>query len=433
MISNKSLKMKHKLWAGLSAFFIVICLLIAATAKWMITDEPLSASSKKHLKTDLLYHPDTEQHPYFAFLGVNAKDQVDADVLGRYRYHQEWANYIQNKNALQQPEIDQGLNQNLTRADLSDAEKQLLHQLQQDLNQASDEFEHRILGNKTVLQKLIKREAIPLKRLSGLLQQNQYVSLVLPLQAASPNYSYIRHLQILTLANIELNAADQLSEYRAQFQQAHDFTQNRLSLIEKMLMQNWMSQMIDQIRREQLRMKVKTNLKALSSEQLSLHASLENELATQYLVTQYLAPFYVADGKNMSWVYLPNKTFNAIAEQNAVYWSFSAVPYTELEQKLGAIEHPVKSKWRLKNSVGHILSQVSEPNYERYMVMTQALNNKIFAFNALNTGELDIAQLNQNAEGRQYFEKQGKLCVEIPYPENEIAALNLKIDSCVKI
>ena len=65
--------------------------------------------------------------------------------------------------------------------------------------------------------------------------------------------------------------------------------------------------------------------------------------------------------------------------------------------------------------------------------MTQVLNNKILAFNALNTGELDIAQLNRNAEGRRYFEKQGKLCVEIPYPGNEIAALNLKIDSCVKI
>jgi hypothetical protein len=240
-------------------------------------------------------------------------------------------------------------------------------------------------------------------------------------------------LQILTLANIELNAADQLSEYRAQFQQAHDFTQNRLSLIEKMLMQNWMSQMIDQIRREQQRIQAKTNLLALSPEQLSLQASLENELAAQYLVTQYLAQFYAADGKKMSWVYLPNKTFNAIAEQNALYWSFSAVPYTELEQKLGAIEHPVKSKWRLKNSVGHILSQVSAPNFERYMVMTQVLNNKILAFNAVNQGYRSMAELNDPAEGRRYFEKAGKLCIEPPYPKEKIAGLQLKTDSCVDI
>ena len=100
---------------------------------------------------------------------------------------------------------------------------------------------------------------------------------------------------------------------------------------------------------------------------------------------------------------------------------------------MGDLQPKENGGWQIKNSVGHILSQVSAPNYERYIVMTQVLNNKILAFNAVNQEYRSMAELNDPAEGRRYFEKAGKLCIEPPYPKEKIAGLQLKTDSCVDI
>src|SRR5690606_41932751 len=66
-----------------------------------------------------------------------------------------------------------------------------------------------------------------------------------------PDYRYIQNLQLLKLVHIQLNSGSKVQDYAQQFHQVLDFSRNRLSLVEKMLLQNWLSQMIDLIRIEQ--------------------------------------------------------------------------------------------------------------------------------------------------------------------------------------
>jgi hypothetical protein len=152
-----------------------------------------------------------------------------------------------------------------------------------------------------------------------------------------------------------------------------------------------------------------------------------------YLLTQYLPHSAEVSSVQVEWLYLPNKTFNAIASQYERYWMLSEVPYDELKQQFSVMKPVSLSKWRLKNAIGHILSHVSTPNFEKYLLMNHILNNKILVFNTLSYGVPDLEVLNQNPEGRRYFQQEGKLCIELPFPEHKLPELNLKQDSCVEI
>ena len=354
-------------------------------------------------------------------------------MLGRYRYHREWANYIRDQKADEYREIDSGLNRQLSRDGFSEGEIELMKNLQMSLEDSPEQFSALVVEQKKSLQALLERERIPLQRFSDLLRRKDYTSLVIPPQASGPDYIYIRNLQLLKLVQIQLDPNSRMQLYVQQFHQALEFTHNRLSLVEKMLMQNWLSQMIDLIRTEQKNEKNPIQLKHLDSDQLGLKPSLQNELMGNYLLTQYLPHSPEVRSVKIEWLYLPNKTFNAIATQYEVYWKLSEIPYAELKQQFSAIEHQSRSKWHLKNAIGHILSQVGTPNFEKYLLMNHILNNKILSFNALSSESLDLEVLNQNPEGRRYFQKAGKLCIELPFPKHKLSELNLKQDSCVEI
>lgn len=426
-------QVKKRLWLWVIAIVVGIVILLILTAKWMRTDEPLTDAANKFIQPDLIYRANIQQHPYFYLLGIDAKDDVNSHALGRYRYHREWVNYIRDQNSDENREIDSGLSKKLTRESFSEDEMELIKNLQMSLGDSVEQFSVLVAEHKKTLQVLIERERIPLQRFSDLLARKDYISLVSPPQASGPDYSYIRTLQLLKLAQIQLDPSSKVQTYAQQFHQVLEFTHHRISLIEKMLMQNWLSQMVDLIRLEQKKENNSIQLKHLDLNQLGLKASLQNELMGRYLLTQYLPHSSEVKSVQLEWLYLPNKTFNAIVEQYEVYWTLSETPYTALEQQFSIIEHSSLSKWRLKNAIGHILSQVGTPNFEKYLLMNHILNNKILSFNALSNGVLDLKILNQNAEGRRYFQKEGKLCVEPPFPKHKLPELNLKQDSCVEI
>ena len=424
--------MRVALWVVGVVF--VVAILIAVFLHWLRTDQALSIEAKNLIQHDLLYQPSLKVAPYFDLLGIDTKDNLNPQVLGRWRYHREWANYIGESTATEQVDMPNALNQHLVREHFSEKNTALLEQVKTALNHQPTEFKILVRQHAAVLQALINQEHIPLKRLNDLWLRTDYVSLPQAPIAASPDYKYLYQLQILTLAKIELNSADKLHDYKVLFDHALHFTQNRLSVIEKMLTQKLLNQLIEQMREEQLSTSKSLMLPTLNTEQLSIQSSLQNEATTQYLVLRYLSLSYRGAENSGKWTtYLPNMTFNELAERDSIYSELSRVPYHQLKQKMGELQPKENGGWQVKNFVGHTLAQIGGPEFKKYLLMNHILNNKIFAFNALNTGELDIVQLNRNAEGRRYFEKQGKLCVEIPYPENEIAALNLKIDSCVKI
>lgn len=424
---------KHKIYLCLMAMVVAIAILFVFTAQWMRTDEPLTDTAKKFIQPDLIYSANIQQHPYFYVLGINAKDEVNPYALGRYRYHREWANYIRDQNAEEYREIDSGLSGQLTRNGFSDDEIQLMQNLQKSLGDSPEAFSLLVAEHKKILHALLERERIPLKRFSDLFDDKDYVSLVNPPQAGGPDYRYIQNLQLLKLVQIQLDPRSKVQPYAQQFHQVLEFTQNRLSLIEKMLMQNWLSQMVDLIRIEQKNEKYSIQLKSLDSDQLGLKTSLQNELMGSYLLTQYLPHSAEVSSVQVEWLYLPNKTFNAIASQYERYWMLSEVPYDELKQQFSVMKPVSLSKWRLKNAIGHILSHVSTPNFEKYLLMNHILNNKILVFNTLSYGVPDLEVLNQNPEGRRYFQQEGKLCIELPFPEHKLPELNLKQDSCVEI
>ncbi len=424
---------RWRIW-GVAGIVVGIIILLLLTAKWMRTDEPLSDTAKKFMQPDLIYRAKTQQHPYFYLLGIDAKDEINPHALGRYRYHREWANYIRDQNADEYYKLDSGLSKKLTREGFSEDEIELIKNLQLSLNNSPKQFSILVVEQKKSLQALLERERIPLQRFSDLLGRKDYMSLVIPSQASGPDYSYIRNLQLLKLVQIQLDSTSNLVQpYAQQFHQVLEFTHNCISLIEKMLLQNWLSQMIDLIRLEQKNENHPILLKSLDLDQLGLKTSLQNELMGSYLLTQYLPYSPEVNAVRLEWLYLPNKTFNAIATQYEVYWRLSEAPYTELEQRFSAIEHPSLPKWRLKNTLGHILSQVSTSNFEKYLLMNHILNNKILAFNALSNRVLDLDVLNQTSDGRRYFKKEGKLCIELPFPKHKLPELKLKQDSCVQI
>src|SRR5690606_38276889 len=346
-------KIKWRLgWRSAAIVAGVIILLL--TAKWMRTDEPLSDTAKQFIQPDLIYRAKIQQHPYFYLLGIDAKDKVHPHVLGRYRYHREWANYIRDQHAGEYHNIDSGLSKKLTREGFSEDEIELMKNLQLSLNDSPKQFSILVAEHKKSLHVLLERERIPLQRFSDLLGRKDYISLVIPPQATGPDYSYIRNLQLLKLVQIQLDSAGNLVQpYAQQFHQVLEFTHNRISLIEKMLMQNWLIQIIDLIRLEQRNENHPILLKSLDLDQLGLKTSLQNELMGGYLLTQYLPYSPEVNAVQLEWLYLPNKTFNVIAAQYEAYWELSETPYTELEERFSVVEHPSPSKWHLKNALGH--------------------------------------------------------------------------------
>ena len=425
-------RFKQKIFLGLVVFIGLIVLLLCLAARWMRADEPLTEFSKNVIQSDLLYTVKLKQHPYFLFLGLNAKDEIAPEQLGRYRYHREWANFLLDPNESEVTQIDQGWDESMQRPMLNADVRNLLKQFQSKITDR-ESLELFLKEHEDQLQLLIQQEQIPLLRLQQLIQQDDYVSLVLPSQAINPNYSYILDLQRLSLVDQLLNHAS-LENYHAQFKQLHRFTQNRLSIIEKMMMQNWMDQIIDVMRMTQKRNPKPVALEALNQDQLSLVSSLEHELGVQYVYLQLLPDSFSSGGKSSTWVFLPNRTFNSVVQNYQVYFDLSNHPYAELQKSFAQPLLEMKpKKWVMKNFYGERIAELKPPSFEKYILMTHMLNNKILAFNAVNAQRLNLAELNQNSEGRHYYIHDSKLCIEIPYALEKIPQLNLKTDSCVAI
>lgn len=342
--------MRVALWVVGIVF--VVAMLISAFLHWLRTDQALSIEARNLIQHDLLYQPSLKVAPYFDLLGIDAKDQLNPQVLGRWRYHREWANYIGELTLTEQVDIPNALNQHLVRKHFSEKNTALFEQLKIALNHQPAKFKILVREHATVLQALINQEHIPLKRLNDLWLRTNYVSLPQAPIATSPNYKYLYQLQILTLAEIELNSVDKLHAYKVLFDRALDFTQNRLSIIEKMLTQNLLNQLIEQMREEQLSTPKSLMLQTLNTEQLSIQSSLQNEATTQYLVLQYLSLSYRGAEDGGKWTtFLPNMTFNELVERDSIYSELSRVPYHQLKQKMGDLQPKENGGWQIKNSV----------------------------------------------------------------------------------
>ena len=185
--------MRVALWVVGVVF--VVAILIAVFLHWLRTDQALSIEAKNLIQHDLLYQPSLKVAPYFDLLGIDTKDNLNPQVLGRWRYHREWANYIGESTATEQVDMPNALNQHLVREHFSEKNTALLEQVKTALNHQPTEFKILVRQHAAVLQALINQEHIPLKRLNDLWLRTDYVSLPQAPIAASPNYKYLYQLR----------------------------------------------------------------------------------------------------------------------------------------------------------------------------------------------------------------------------------------------
>ena len=419
-----------KIWNYVLIVAFLLGVSLFGFVSWLRQDTVLSTQAREKIRSDLFYDTNLKQHPYFLFLGINARDEIDSNQLGRYRYHREWANFLQDP-MVEVSQIDEGLDASLQREGFDHQDRELLKEFQSVISNQK-QLDLFLKQHSAQLHQLIQAEKIPLQRLQQLLLQKNYASLLMHPQAIYPNYSYVLDLQRLALVDRLLNQAT-LEGYQRQFQHVHQFTQNRLSVVEKMMMQNWMNQLIDILRMKQRMNAQPMMLESLTQNQLSLVSSLEHELAVQYAYLKQLPSSFPQGERASTWVFLPNRTFNKVAQNYQYYFDLSSLSYSEL-QKGFAQQGVIKpSQWAVKNYYGEKIAQIQPPSFEKYLVMTHILNNKILSFNAVNAEQLNVAELNRNKEGRYYYIQDAKLCIETPYPMDKISELNLKTDSCVAI
>ena len=84
IIQNKK-SMKQKI------IFIILLLLAVVVCLWPRWDERIDPRVLKWHHSEISYHSNYTQEPYFNLLGLNAADRFSALNIGRYRYHQDWS------------------------------------------------------------------------------------------------------------------------------------------------------------------------------------------------------------------------------------------------------------------------------------------------------------------------------------------------------
>jgi hypothetical protein len=91
-------------------------------------------------------------------------------------------------------------------------------------------------------------------------------------------------LAILYQINIALNKEDKLDAYMAEYHRLQQMLERPNSLVERMLIQNWLARYVRIIRNEQLKTGQVVYLEPLSTRQLSLRSAAQLEAYGVYAV-----------------------------------------------------------------------------------------------------------------------------------------------------
>ncbi|WP_180114324.1 hypothetical protein [Acinetobacter sp. YH12063] len=412
--------------------FLLLLAVVVCFCLWLRWDERIDPRVLKWQQSEISYHSNYTQEPYFNLLGLNAADRFSALNVGRYRYHQDWAFSLlgqEHQNVLGQP-----LNAKLTREKWSEEQTNLVAEFQQllvDDPKAASAF---VVEHHQVLGALIQQEKVPLQRFNTWLQHaDQYRSLSMPSNSAYPDFKYLNQLAILYQINIALNKEDKLDAYMAEYHRLQQILERPISLVERMLIQSWLARYVRIIRNEQLKTGQVVYLEPLSASQLSLRSAAQLEAYGVYAVLKQVQQLSDWNTSLMYWLYLPNQTVNQLFKQYEEAAQLSELSYDSFRMQAGQKQGQYSS-WHIKNYLGNTLSNIEGVPWERYVLAGHILNDRIMIFNLLNQGATDLTQLNQNSHGRRFFKKEGMLCAEVPYPREQFRAHNWNIlDSCVQL
>ncbi|WP_180065384.1 MULTISPECIES: hypothetical protein [unclassified Acinetobacter] len=170
--------------------FIILLLLAVVVCLWLRWDERIDPRVLKWQQSEISYHSNYTQEPYFNLLGLNAGDRFSALNVGRYRYHQDWAFSLLEQE--QQNVLGQPLNAKLTREKWSEEQTNLVAEFQQLLVDDPKAVSAFVVEHRLVLGALIQQEKVSLQRFNTWLQHaDQYLSLSMPSNSAYPDFKYL--------------------------------------------------------------------------------------------------------------------------------------------------------------------------------------------------------------------------------------------------
>lgn len=395
---------------------------------WLQQDDELSAQTKALIDADYAFQSDLKQHPFFYAWGMDAKADVEPESLGRLRYYEQWQQQgkpLSSANKAAPMQIQQ-----LQKHPLLAEQKQVLDELNQVLLQTPEQSESFIRQHQSQFVAMFATEQFAIQRYLHWLNSTDYVSLLLPADGALPDYQTLRDLHLLHAVQLSLKSKDESKTALLQYISALQNMQGqKLSMIEKYIMQNFMWQSLDMLNLKAQHASV--HVAPLTQHVLSLRQSMRYEVSQNAHSFQSLAlPEGISDWQYRL-VYLPNRSLNQQVKDIEPSIALSELSYLDFLQQYEHFQPEKRSKYVLKNSVGNILAQVAVVDWRPYALRSRILDNKIRVFNAVQKQE-SVEELNKNREGYDYYQKGHQLCLKQPFPQQKLPAY-LAQDTCMPI
>ncbi len=413
--------LKKLKWFGGSGFLLLVVFML-----WLHHDEPLSQETQQLLSLQEGYKPELKTHPYFFMLGFDAKQNVDPMVLGRLRYHQDWANYFQHKQNLSgQPSA---LELKLTSSGTSAETKQLLSDFKRQY-QTEQSFDMGwIVQHKIQIQKAIQRDYGWIERYQTLLQQSPQSELLQPPDAVWANYGLLMNVHYLYLMNLLTSnqPAQQLQQYIEHLTQSMSRSNHlvdQMVLVEKI---NTSTQLLHDLNRKEHH---HLSLDGLSLQQLSMRKTLAMEANIMVLVNPFNVTHSSESGDGVTFwqrlalpfVYLPHMTTNQYVRDLQQVIVLSEMNYADFKKDINHLAAIKPDHIVVKNFVGNILMQIGGPSMQKYLIKMRQLDHTILLFNVLNSQQTwNVQSLNQNKEGYEFYQTDTRLCIKSPYLEKTV-------------
>ncbi|RYL22985.1 hypothetical protein [Acinetobacter piscicola] len=427
-----------------------LVLLLSGVVFWLIQDEPISQNAMALLADVRLYETDLKQDPYFLWLGFDAKTDAEQQLLGQKIYHRDWKNFYQTNSVY----IDEPIEKfsELQGDFLTEADEKVFEQLIKDLQVEIGIEAYQ--KQQRALEEIYSRQSVLNARWQALLHQapTQKV-LVLSVEGAIPNFTLMMKIHRLYVAHLLFQQDVAALVRYTEALIAKD--QSAVSLLDKMIMLNLISDNIELIHQLNQRLGQKHTLSELSLAQMSMRFPFASETAVMQQVTnrlvdrqspQGLFDFIYEDENQQKSVekhpiadfftpllLLKNQSLNRYVSYIYPTLVISELPNPQFKQ---ALQQPhdstVKRSW-LKNFMGNKLVDVALPRWETYAIRPRLINQKIVLLNVLAQHQaIDLARLNQNTQGYAFYQTKTALCIKTPNPyldEEE----QRKYGSCLKL
>lgn len=422
------------------AIFAVLLLGIALLGLWIVErvrdDEEINPEIVAYVQNIVKYQKGIKYHPDFILLGMDAKRDQDQNVLARMRYA---ANQLSHENYDYKPILERvfQVEMQLKRQDIQQQASNL-----KSLVGISDRsaWDYELLeNNKAKIVELISQEAHLLQRYQQYLDQTQAKPLYHHAYSFGVDKTsilgYSNQLYLLNVwfsANSDEQKLTALASYFLNLENllAHD----KVGAEESVIVDNMhLSLEMMHILNQQLQHSLQ--LKLLTKAQLYHGATADHMFAGLYF-----GLLSIPEGEDRPLFLYQKETLNKMYE--VVKWGkqTASQSYREYAQQNWQTLMKPQEQASSLNVDGDRYVKMMYVIIGTHQIHKHLLNSKIQVFNTLSQNKnYDLAVLNQNKEGYEYFERKSKysgdkLCIKNPHNSNNgDIGLSYKEESCLSV